>query len=211
MAGLPLATARPTTTYPRDDMNDPLRSLRERLPDSGKRPRRRADLDARRPDALQMLTAKLLFFTGLGTALEALQHGAPWSERDDGWPHRHTLEARPITWAPAVLGAAAATAHAVHAFTSTERTRLATRTFDVAVVAVGLLGLAETLAAARRDRALPDVASVSLASAGLLGLLIDRSEAQHVEELRRLARRANVVARLVPRRRARLDRIVVHV
>lgn len=192
-------------------MNDPSRSLRERVPQHGRRPRTRDEGEGHAPDSLQLLTAKLLLVTGLGTAIETLQHGAGAREGNDGFARPRGGETRPSTWAPAVLGAAAATAHVVHAFTNTERSRLATRTFDVAVVAVGLLGLAETLASARRDRALPDVSSVSLASAGLLGLLVDRSEAHHMEELRRLARRASVVDRLIPRRRPRVDRIVVHV
>lgn len=192
-------------------MNDPSRSLRERVRQHDWRPRKRDEHAGHAPDSLQLLTAKLLLVTGLGTAIESLQHGAGARDGNDGWTRLRDRETRPSTWAPAVLGAAAATAHVVHAFTSTERSRLATRTFDVAVVAVGLLGLAETLASARRDRALPDVTSVSLASAGLLGLLVDHSESHHTEELRRLARRASVVDRLIPRRRARVDHIVVHV
>jgi hypothetical protein len=161
---------------------------------------------------VQILTAKLLLFTGLGTTLEAWKNGSSGWHRDDSEaPHAYTLAARPVGWAPAVLGTAAAVAHAVHAFTPTERTRLATRTFDVAVVAAGLLGLADALATARRAGELPDVGPVSLASAGLLGILIDRNEGHHQAERARLERRASLVERLVPQRRHRLDRIVVHV
>lgn len=110
-----------------------------------------------------------------------------------------------------MLGAAAAVAHAVQAFSPSERTRLASRTFDLAVVGVGLLGLADTLAGARRDGHLPSAGPVALASAGLLGILIDRSEIRHQAERERLERRAQVVERFVPRRKPRLDRIVVHV
>lgn len=196
-------------------MNDPISVLRERLPQAG-RPHRaglpRSALQT--PDAVQILTAKLLLFTGIGTALEAWDHRSRGSRVSGSEGDEYDGPAgavRPAAWAPAVLGAVAAVAHAVHGFAPSERTRLATRTLDVAVVAGGLLGLAETLAAARRDRELPDVGAVSLACAGLLGILIDRTDSRNEAERERLERRARVVDRLVPRRRARLDRIVVHV
>ena len=44
-----------------------------------------------------------------------------------------------------------------------------------------------------------------------LGLLLEREEESERDERARLRRRARVVERLVPRRRSRLDRIVVHV
>lgn len=196
-------------------MNDPISMLRDRLPHPGGRGRESPPPSpSTAPDPVQILTAKLLLFTGIGTALEARdQQGrrSAVAAPGNGHPSEAAVDVRLTAWAPAVLGTVAAVAHAVHGFAPTERTRLATRTLDVAVVAGGLLGLGETLAAARRDRALPDVAAVALACAGLLGILIDRTDSRHEAERLRLERRASVVERLVPPRRTRLDRIVVHV
>lgn len=195
-------------------MNDPLALLRERLlPQPG---HGRHSADRHTPDPVQMLTAKLLLFTGLGTAADAFRNGPAGSrgeaeEITGSEPERGIRRVRPTAWAPALLGAAAAISHAVYAFAPSERTRLATRTFDVAVVSAGLLSLADTLAAARRDGKIPSLGSVSLATAGLLGILIDRSESRHEAERQRLERRASVVERLVPRRQTKFDRLVVHV
>lgn len=51
----------------------------------------------------------------------------------------------------------------------------------------------------------------ALAAAGALGLLLKRQERAAAREQERLARRAAIVERLVPKRRARVDRIVIHV
>jgi hypothetical protein len=51
----------------------------------------------------------------------------------------------------------------------------------------------------------------ALAAAGTLGVLLKRQERAAAEEHERLARRAAIVERQVPRRRARVDRIVIHV
>ena len=195
-------------------MNDPISLLRERLGHTIPRGRHGPAEELHAADPVQLLTAKLLLFTGIGTALEAWKNGSSGGRHTgdlEALPHVRELGARPIAWAPALLGVAAAVAHAVHAFTPTERSRLATRTFDVAVVGAGLLGLADTLASAKRNGELPDMGSVSLASAGLLGILIDRSDSRHEAERLRLQRRADVVERLVPKRSPRLDRVVVHV
>lgn len=196
-------------------MNDPIVLLRESLSHLRLPHGRAAGADEGHSlDSVQVLTAKLLLFTGLGAALEQWQQRSATARAvvpPSPWDEPPGPNLRPTTWAPAVLGTAAAVAHALHGFRPTERTQMATRTLDVAVVAAGLLGLAETLAVARRDQEIPGVGAVSLACAGLLGMLIDRTEARHDQERRRLERRASVVERLVPARRPRLDRIVVHV
>src|SRR5690606_31957386 len=72
VAGLPLAAAPDTTSYPHTTMNDPLSRFREQIPRSldfmGREP---LPDEGRAPDPVQMLTAKLLLFTGVGTALES--------------------------------------------------------------------------------------------------------------------------------------------
>src|SRR5690606_20396160 len=127
------------------------------------------DDESRPADAMQMLAAEMLLFTGLGAAAETLRVlPAPGFRNPDSGPAavvRRLLESRPIAWAPAILGPLAALAHAAHAVAPTERTRMATRAMDVAVVGAGLLGLTETLAA-RRDGEVPSTSPLALASAG---------------------------------------------
>jgi hypothetical protein len=98
-----------------------------------------------------------------------------------------------------------------YAFTPSERNRTATRVLDAAAVGAGFAALVAALAIARREAAPPSVSAVALASAGALGILLDRNDREHSAELGRLEKRASVVERLVPRRRTRIDRIVVHV
>lgn len=195
-------------------MNDPIALLRERLSRPSHRRQNEHARETRSPDPLQMLTAELLLFTGLGTVTEAMRDDGrsdPDPYASESGSRRSMSRMRPVDWGPAVLAGAAAIAHAVHAFTPGERTRLATRTFDVAVVGVGLLSLADRLAGARRGGTMPSPGPLSLASAGLLGVLVDRTETRHDAERQRLEKRSRVVERLVPQRRPRLDRIVVHV
>lgn len=191
-------------------MNDPLSRLREHFPEISGRVRADREAAAHAPDGVQLLTAKLLLFTGAGAALDALRQSRE-TDASGTYPDPTPRAPRPARLAPAIVAAAAAVAHAVQAFDGSERTRLATRTFDLAVVGIGLLSLGDTLAEARRDGRVPSAGPAALASAGLLGILIDRSERRHRTELDRLERRASVVERLVPKRRARLDRVVVHV
>lgn len=195
-------------------MNDPLRLLRDRLTRVSPGAFGEASVDRESPDPLQMLTAEILLFTGLGTVAEALhdgQHSPVDPYAPESGPRGAFARLRPVDWGPALLAAAAAIAHAVHAIAPGERSRLATRTFDLAVVGIGLLGLADTLAGVRRGGRPLSPAPLSLASAALLGILVDRAERQHEDERKRLEKRARIVERLVPKRRPRLDRIVVHV
>jgi hypothetical protein len=167
---------------------------------------------------LRALTAQMLLVTGAEATLGSL---AATRRAGTGLPRARPVDYPEIadrtparsyaaTWAPALLAPLAATAHLAHLTRPSESANLASRVLDAAVVGVGVLGLAQAL----RDRgrgAGPSVAPLALASAGLLGLLVDRQERAARAERDRLARRASVVERLVPRRRARLDRVVVHV
>jgi hypothetical protein len=162
---------------------------------------------------LQVLTGKLLFFTGLATtvdALAAMRRSAPGNRlARDGQPVARA--GLPAALAPALVGPLAAAAHMTYAFTPSERNRTATRVLDAAAVGAGFAALVAALAIARREAAPPSVSAVALASAGALGILLDRNDREHSAELGRLEKRASVVERLVPRRRTRIDRIVVHV
>jgi hypothetical protein len=162
---------------------------------------------------LQVLTGKLLFFTGLATtvdALAAMRRSAPGNRLPrDGQPAARA--GLPAALAPALVGPLAAAAHMTYAFTPSERNRTATRVLDAAAVGAGFAALVAALAIARREAAPPSVSAVALASAGALGILLDRNDREHSAELGRLEKRASVVERLVPKRRTRIDRIVVHV
>ena len=71
--------------------------------------------------------------------------------------------------------------------------------------------MAEMLVSYQRSRQRPSLAPLLLTAAGLLAMALDRQEHRLAAERTRLEQRARIVERLVPRRRARLDRIVVHV
>jgi hypothetical protein len=187
-------------------MLDQLKHLGEELADRVASPRD-SDPDDGHPDTLQLLAAQLLLVTGLGSALEGMRA----SPTDEGFEDAGATPRVALTWAPAMLGPVAALAHAAYAFSPTERNRAATRVLDLAVIGGGLLGLAGALAAARERRSAPSLTSLALASAGALGMLLDHSAEEQAAEKRRLARKAAMVERLVPRRRAKVDRIVLHV
>jgi hypothetical protein len=115
-------------------------------------------------------------------------------------------------WAPTVMAPLTVAAHLANAFRPYDDLHRAMRVLDVAAVAAAagiVVAQLLTRSAGRRD-GLPN-ASLTLASTGVLGLLLDR-QARHAEaERARLERRASIVERLVPKRRSRLDRVVVHV
>lgn len=155
---------------------------------------------------LQLLAAHLLLFTGIGSTVDAVGRTG-----EDAAGGRSLPGARGAAWAPTVLGPMAAIAHLKHVASPTPATASATRLFDTAAVGAGLVGMLHGLAGTRRSGELPSLTPLALASAGVLGLMLERRERESEQERRRLEQRAAVVERLVPRRRARLDRIVLHV
>lgn len=185
-------------------MNDPIERLRERAravwsgqQDEGPRP-------PAPTRTVEFAAAEMLMLAGLAAAAALIRrstddHGAP-----DATPFR------PLTAGAAIFGFGAAAGHALHAWSGEPRAGTASRLFDVAAVAAGLLGAAEE---GRRGRPTGPaaLAGLTLASAGVLGMLVDAAGRSAAADRERLERRASVVERLVPRRRTRLDRIVVHV
>lgn len=166
---------------------------------------------------LRFLAAQILLVTGIGATLELRERVRRASEDARPYHPGHlgmamtTVPARPGTWAPALVAPLAALAHVVHGTRPSPSTDAATRVLDAATIGVGLLGFGAALLDGRsRASALP-LAPVALASAGALGILLRRESNALAEERARLERRADLVERLVPKRRARLDRIVVHV
>ena len=164
--------------------------------------------------ALRLLTAQILFLTGTQVALENLQRSR--SEEGPPFPHGSPGPERRIfdlvaSWAPAVVAPLAGAAHLSQAMRPHEGTSSTARALSFAAVGAGVTGLIDTWVEARRTRTRPSLAPLALASAGLLGLIVEREEQDVHKERQRLQRRSSLAERLVPRRRGKLDRIVVHV
>jgi hypothetical protein len=129
---------------------------------------------------------------------------------------------------PALVAPLSMSAHLVHALRPTQRSRALARAADVLAIAAGTVGIASSMLAALEDEdqrvmlgrlprrakdRLPSLAPLAFALGGVLGLLLDgeeRRQAQQLARLERAERRARVVERLVPKRRGRMDRIVLH-
>lgn len=191
----------------------PLNHLRDRLPlpgGSGREPEPPSSAFG----PLRALAAELLLITGVEVtraALAARKRQEAWQDRPldferrdpDRWSYAASL-------APALLAPMAAAAHLKQILRPSGPTTTANRLLNAAVLGVGLVELAGPLLRGRQgDRSsLPPLA---LASVGLLGLVLERQEQAARRDRQRLQRRADVVERLVPRRRPKLDHIVVHV
>jgi hypothetical protein len=167
--------------------------------------------------ALRVLAAQLLFTTGVSTTLHHLQQrtrGDAADEFESPATGSGTVPLRrpeAAIWAPLLLGTAAAAAHVAHTVRPSEKTLAAMRILNGAVVGVGVAELGDTLyASARRERPF-STASLVFGSAGVLGFLLDRGESEIEAEREQLERRARIVERFVPRRRPKLEKVVVHV
>ena len=126
-----------------------------------------------------------------------------------------------VRWAPLVAAPLAGAAHAARAVWPSHTTRVVTQVANGLALGVGVAGIASSMYAAlsRQEEEemaglserLPSLAPLAFAAVGLLGMLLDREEEEIDEVQETLERRARVVERLVPKRKAKLDRIVVHV
>lgn len=129
-------------------------------------------------------------------------------------------------WGPLAAAPLAAAAHAGRALAPCRATRVLAQIMNGVAVAVGAAGLASSVASAlgdtdddsffgRRRRSLreriPSLAPLAFGMAGVIGAMIDHQEEEAATTQARLERRARVVERLVPGRKPRLDRIVVHI
>lgn len=165
---------------------------------------------------LQVLTANLLLVTGIGATLDSLSRsrsgpGGIQADRPlDHEGYTPALGSFATAWAPSLLAPLAAAAHLRHTRSPSANTSAATRLLDAAVIGAGVAGLAEALASLRRGGTV-SLTPVALAASGVLGLMLERQERISARERERLERRASLVERLVPKRRPRLDRVVVHV
>lgn len=144
---------------------------------------------------LRAALAELFLATGAGATLEHMGD-------DDG-------RLSSLAIAPALIGPVAALAHLEHSRRQSENTANAVRLLDAAAVAFGTgLFLVDLFSG---DRETPRFAPLAFASAGMLGISLERREEEVLDQERHLRQRAAVVERLVPRRKPKLDRIVVHV
>ena len=151
---------------------------------------------------LHLVAAQLLLAAGASATLQHLV-GRPEREARD----RSTAE----RWAPALVGTLAAAAHAVHARQPSESTEAATRIANGAVLGTGIAETLDSLYATAQGRTPLSTSGLILGTAGVFGFLLGRRERETVKETEALERRARLTERWVPRRRRKLERIVVHV
>ncbi|CAN5735366.1 hypothetical protein BH23GEM6_BH23GEM6_16540 [soil metagenome] len=160
-------------------------------------------------DSLRVLAAELLLVTGVGATLDVLSRSRQ-SQRDR-IPGRANLGDAPLAavWGPALVAPFAAASHLRQAAGPSEKAARASRFLDTALIGIGVAEFASSLTGLQKRT--PSLVPLALASAGLLGLVVARREREEEREHRALEKRAEIVARLVPKRRPKLDRIVVHV
>jgi hypothetical protein len=127
-----------------------------------------------------------------------------------------------IRWAPLVTAPVAGAAHIAQAVWPCAATRAMTQVANSIAIGVGAAGLANSVYDAVTDAAgeadsrhwserVPSLAPLAFAAIGVLGLMLQDEEEDVEAEREELSRRGRIVERLVPKRRARVDRIVVHV
>jgi hypothetical protein len=150
--------------------------------------------------------AHLFLATGAVAGLERMQRSA----KPEHLVGHHSVP-RPLTWAPLVIGPLAAAAQLEHARNPGNQTATAVRLLNGASIVIGGSLLLHDLWRRAEHSGTPYLGAAAFASAGLLGFALEA----HVREMQRserdLRRRARLVERLVPRRRGKVDRIVVHV
>lgn len=179
----------------------------DKMPDLRRLIRRaeNADLDApRESSALRSLSAPLLLLTAADATWDQLRHDSDRAERSE----RRAPYA--LTWGPALVAPFAAAAQFAHASRPSGSTAAAARILNAASIGIGIASLASSLYTGRRSR-VPSLSPLAFAAAGVLGIILDRQERENEAERKRLTRRADVVERLVPKRRRKLDRIVLHI
>ena len=180
--------------------------------------------------ALHWMTAALFLAAGTEALLrqrapEAETIGSPLDRQ-----HRAGKAARgALNVAPLVAAPLAGAAHAARAVATGPRLRLATQLMDGIAVGVAAAGLATAAYDAldegtttpeptghsrlRRsaNRFARAIVPVTFGAVAVLGMLLETEEEKEREKVGRLRRRASIVERLVPRRRARFDHIVLHI
>lgn len=152
--------------------------------------------------ALRLVTAELLLATAIDAAVRQFPGNPP--QGADG-----PRQLRALSLAPIVIAPLAAAAHLAHVRDPRVGTARALRLLNSATLALGVASIAlGTIGARQEPRRL---GPFGLTSAALLGFAIDSHERDVRRDQEELRRRANIVERLVPKRKPRLDRVVVHV
>lgn len=194
-------------------MHEGLRKLRDRL--GRETPEEEED---NHPEAgfkgLRIVAAQLLLLAGVDVALDSIARDQ--ARRAPPFPHGSAGPARDAagfaaSWLPTLLAPVAAAAQVKHGLRPTPTTASATRVLNAAVIGAGVAGLAAALFDSRRTGTFPSLTPLALASAGVLGVILDREEREVAVARRALERRASLVRKFVRGRGARVDRIVVHV
>jgi len=157
---------------------------------------------------LHWMTAALFLAAGLEAAMGERRgdHRAPEAVR----------------WGPLLAAPLAGIAHATSAVFPGKASRTLARVANGIAIGVGAAGLASSVYSAVTEGArgdvnghwqdhVPSLAPLAFCSAGLLGMVLEDEEEEAEEELEHLRRRARVLDRFAPSRKARLDRIVVHI
>jgi hypothetical protein len=162
-------------------------------------------------EALRVVAAEMLLVTGISATLDVLARTRD-SQRDR-IPGQSGSGDIPLAavWGPALIAPIAAAAHLKQSTGASEQASRASQFLDSAIVLMGVAELATSLTGLQRRKRTPSLVPLALASAGLLGLIVAHRERTMADEHSRLEKRARIVERLVPQRRTKVDRIVLHV
>ncbi len=174
------------------------------------------DFEEPRFRALRILAAELFLASGVHALLQYWHergHTAPGEGEfaEPGGGSSPPYRPQATVWASALVAPAAGVAQLVHTLRPSESSHTATRILNGAVLGLGVAGLAESLYASRTRNERFSLGPLLFGYVGALGFLLDREEAKVAAEQEELEQRARIVERWVPRRRPKLDRIVVHV
>jgi len=197
-----------TRTHPADRMQNPLRRWLPESSDDDTPP-----VETAMPPLadVRLVVGQLLVAAGAGATIDALSsrgrsHGGgedpdlfdPFPEMEDGRP----VWSRIADWGALVTGPAAGAAQIAHALYPSPANRTLARVLSAAALAVGTATLADSFRASWEGERPPSLPNLVFASAGLMGLLIDRIE-HRVEDAEQAVARA-------PRRPARrVEKIVI--
>ncbi|CAN5732324.1 hypothetical protein BH23GEM3_BH23GEM3_18380 [soil metagenome] len=167
---------------------------------------------------LRLYAAEMFFAAGANAALHYFRERARQTDAEGAdepsaadLPVSRRGPPAVAAWAPALLAPVAGAAQVMQALRPSESTHLATRVLNGAVVGLSVAGVADSIYGATKREERLSLAPLLLGYAGVLGFLLDRQEGAVAESKQDLARRARIVERLVPRRKPKIERIVVHV
>jgi hypothetical protein len=204
---LPAAGIRRPFPTPGGPMIERLRTLTNRKEDEEESTEEPAEAPVF--TALRLFSADLIATSGVNATLQYLHDRRV--PRGAGSVVSRDAMGTAAAWLPAVLGAAASTAQARYALDPSPGHQTVSTLLNGAVVGLGLAAAADLAIAAARGKRRFSLGPLLFGYSGVLGFLLDRQETRVGEQEAALDRRARIVERWVPRRRTKIDRIVVHV